>query len=473
MPREASTGYRCSPCAASIGARRVLSTLVVSIGIAIATTLGGVPSRASDPPAIAVAGPAGAFRPDDEPIADPFPVRRVRVSESQLPDLVKQLEIGPLVRMTRTEFEARMRAAGRAATDAKIAPRITDARYTAKLVGADLVGTAELDIVNSAGTPRFLPLDSLRLALGPATWADGREAIIGSPTGRSAIAAWVDRSGQQTLKFAWSLSGTVELGERRFEIRVPPSPTALLTLELPEGQIPIAPVSNVLLTGPFPVKGDPPHAKWLFRFGDRPRLDFAIPTAGNPGGFAAAALVARYDFSPGEVACGFEYDIRPAKGTVGEWAFTVDPGLRVTDVVVNNRAGWVLDPPTATGGPRRLRVMLHQPGAGGKILVSAVAPFPDSSRPPGAPLPIVRPVGAVLDDEVLELRLVPGLRLDGWNTGDYRLTDSQVLADQTRALSLVGTLLPPGADRQFRRAPQLRVSFGARVLDNGANRVAV
>ena len=167
--------------------------------------------------------------------------------------------------------------------------------------------------------------------------------------------------------------------------------------------------------------------------------------------------MARYDLAPAQLLGGFEYDLRPSRGTVGEWVFSVDPGLRVTDVVVNNRAGWTIDPPESPGGPRILRVALHQPGAGGKVLISTVAPFPDPTRPVGAPLPGVRPVGANLDDETIEIRLAPGLKPENWHAGDYRLTDAQVLADQGRLLTLTGTLLLAGSDQPFRRLPALRI----------------
>ncbi len=424
--------------------------------VAVATAVGAASGGGPPPAGQAIAGAAARVPPDDTHVDDPFPIRRFRATEAQLPELLKQPDIGPLVRLPRSDFENRVRAAGRVVADARIVPRITDARFKAALRGGDLVGTAELDLTNPSDSPRFLPLDLLRLALGSAKWADGRDAVVGIPPGGTTPAVWVEKAGRQTLKLAWSLAGTAEPGERRFELRVPAAAMAVLELELPIGQVPTAPASDALLTGPFPVEGDPPRAGWQVRFGGRSRLDLAVRPAGNPGVTAAAALVAKYDLSPGQLACGFEYDLRPAKGTVGEWEFTVDPGLRVTDVVVNNRAAWAIEPPETAGGPRRLRVTLHQPGAGGKVLVSGAAPFPDPSRPADAPLPVVRPVGAILDDEAIEIRLAPGLKSTSWNPGDYRVSDSQVLIDQTRTLTLTGTLLPPGANQSFRRPPTLR-----------------
>ena len=180
---------------------------------------------------------------------------------------------------------------------------------------------------------------------------------------------------------------------------------------------------------------------------------------------AQAKLAARYDLAPGQLTAAFEYDLHPARGSAGEWTFTADPGLRITDVVTNNRAGWTVDPPATPGGQRRVRVSLRQPGPGGKVLITAVAPFPDSARP-DAPLPAIRPLNAVLDDEKLELRIAPGLKVEAWSAGDYRLTEATTAAtapppgaaDQSRVLSLVGTLLPAGADEAFRRMPAIRTA---------------
>ena len=429
------------------------------LGVALAAALGiirGGSSAAADGPTQTVAGPAAALAPD-APIADPFPIIRLRTDEAHVSELLKQLKPGPLVLLSRSDFEGRVRAAGRAAADAKIQPRISDVRIRATLTGGDLVGTAELDVTNPAPTARFLPLDPLRIALAQAAWGDGKEAVAGIPSSGGTAALWVDRPGLQTLKLDWSLAGTAEFGEHRFELRVPTAPTATLSLVLPSGQVPTSPASDVLITGPFPV-ADTTRWEWRFRFGGRPRLDFAVRPAGNSGVTTSASLVAKYDITPGLLTCGFEYDLHPAKGTVGEWAFNVEPGLRVTDVVVNNRAGWVVDPPTTPGGSRILRVALHQPGAGGKVLVSAVAPRPDLGQSADAPLPVVRPVGANLDDETIEIRLAPGLKPEHWHAGDYRLTEAQVLPDQSRSLTLTGTLLPAGADRSFRQMPHFHAA---------------
>ena len=319
------------------------------------------------------------------------------------------------------------------------------------------MGTGEVDLVNTSPTPQFLALDpheTNRLALISPSWSDGRGAIVGmAPNG--AISVWVDRPGRLTLKFNWSAAGVMEFGERRFELRLPHSVSSELELELPIGQRPSAP-SDLLLTGPFPLAGEPGRAAWRFRFGERPRvLNLAIRQTTSKVVTASSALAAQFEIAPGQVTTTFEYDLRPARVTAGEWLFSVDPGLRITGVVINNLAKWSIEPTAAPGGSRLLRIELNQPSVGGRVVVSAVAVFPDSSRPADSPLPFIRPVGALLDEETLEIRISPEMKPDKWSPGDYRLTDSQILTDQSRIIRLYGTLLPAGADRLFRQPPTL------------------
>ncbi len=424
---------------------------------AVGTALGAVPR----PPADAIV----RSTLDLVPAEDPFPIHRIRSTDARLPELLKELEPGPVVRMPRSDFESKVRAAGRAVHQAKHGARVVDATYTAELDGGDLTGTAELGVLNASGATGFLSLDPLKLAVAGAKWADGAEAVwavLPTPVPNvNAPAVWVDRDGRRALRFAWSLTGTMEPGERRFELRVPLCLTATLELNLPAEQVPTA-SADVLLTGPFEVSGKPARRVWRLRFGGRAKLEFAVRTGGAPSVSATAALVAKYELSPGQLTAAFEYELHPTRGSVGEWTFTADAGLRITEVIANNRAGWVVDPPLVPNGPRHVRVSLRQPGPGGKILINAVAPLPDPARLADAPLPAVRPVGAVIENEVVELRVAPGLKIDSWAPGDYRLTDAvnppPGAIDQTRVLSLVGTLLPAGVDESFRRMPAVRTA---------------
>lgn len=425
--------------------------------LVVAVVAGGAVAAVPRPPVKLVVRSAVEYLP----VEDPFPIRRVRGNDSRLPELLKELEPGPIVRLPRAEFESRVRAAGRVVAATKQTARVVDAMYFAELDGAELTGTAEIGILNGRGVTGFTPLDPLRLAVRSAKWADGSEAILAVPPGANAPAVWMDRDGRRVLQLGWSLAGTTEPGERRFELRVPHCATSALELLLPAKQIPTA-SSDVLLTGPFTAPGKPALRLWRLRFGGRSKVEFAIRADGMAGSIAEAKLAAKYELTSGQLTAAFEYELHPARGSVSEWAFMADPGLRITDVVANNRAGWTVDPPAMPNGPRRVRVSLRQPGPGGKVLISAVAPFPDPNRPTDS-LPTIRPLNAVLNDEKLQIRVAAGLKLDSWAPGDYRLTESIALpgllpgaVDSFRVLSLVGTLLPPGTDVAFRRMPSLR-----------------
>ncbi len=425
--------------------------------LVLAVAAGGAVASVPQPPLKLAARAALDAIPTD----DPFPIRRVRADAALLPDLLKQLEPGPVVRLPHAEFESRVRAAARAVVAARRTARVVDATYAATLESGELTGTAELGILNAHAATGFTALDPLRVAVRAAKWTDGGEAVLAVPPGETAAAVWVERPGRRVLQLNWSLAGTSEPGERRFDFRVPPCPASVLELNLAAGEVPTV-SADALLTGPFPVPGKPARRLWRLRFGGRSKVEFAVRAAGDTGGIARASLAARYQFSPGQLEASFEYELHPAHGSVGEWSFLADPAIRITDVVTNNRAGWSVDPPATPGGKRRVRVSLRQPGPGGKVLISAVAPLPERTRSDDT-LPVVRPVKAVLESEKLELRIASTLKVEAWNAGDYRLTGAAEMpailgSDPARVLSLTGTLLPPGSAEPFRRMPSVRVS---------------
>ena len=386
--------------------------------------------------------PAALF-PTPPAADDPFPIQRYRVAEAQLGAALKSLDGGATVRLSRPDFEARVRKAS--AVAARPVPRLTDATYSATLVGGDLTGTAELGVTNTG----VLLFDAFKPAVRSATWADGREAVVGNLGGASGV--WVEKA--DTLQLKWSLAGAPDGAGQRFELRVPPTPVAVLNLELSADQTPTVANDDAMLTGPFPASEG--RRGWRLRFGGRGRLEFTVRGSDSPdAGFAEAQLVARYDLTPDQLACSFEYDMQPSRGPVGEWVFALGAGVQVTDVVVNNRAAWRVEPGKSPAD-RKLRVTLRQPGPGGKIVISAAAPLAD------APLPVVRPVNAVVQDERLELRVAPELQPHAWNPGDYRLTNAIVGPDQSRTLILLGALLAPGSEGPFRRAPTLKLADAA------------
>lgn len=397
------------------------------------------------------------------PLDDPFTIRRVRLTEVQLAALGKQVDLGPLVRLPREEFEVRVRKAAETVRETRSPVQIIEAKYKAELRGTDLVGTAEWVLLNPNPRATAFVADPFKLAVRSARWADGSAAVLGVlgpgfPPGPALLV----EPGRQVLTLEWSVMGVAEPGQRRFVLQVPPSPLASLELDLPSNRTAGPGDADVLVTGPFPAF-DSKRRLWQFRFGNSPKLEINIPmngTAAEVHDFARASLAARYDIEPGQMNCVFEYDLEPARGSVGEWLFDIDPSLSITDVAVNDRAGWQVEPTSVPGKLAVLRVRLRHPGPGGKVLITALAPPPDATDP-NRSLPFVRPQNGLVGEERVHLHVGPDSKLMGWSVGDFRLDDSRAAADHSLNLAFAGSLLPNGSKQTFRRPPGVAVAGAA------------
>ncbi|MCS7021716.1 MAG: hypothetical protein NZU63_07815 [Gemmataceae bacterium] len=391
--------------------------------------------------------PASSPREDD---TDPLPVRRLRVMPAQLPEVIKQLELGPLRRVGRQEFEQQLRQARRLLAETRQSPLLSELRLTAVLEGNDLIGQAECDIVHTGSEPRLLVLEPWRAALGAATWSDGRGAVVGLPAGSNQLAVWVERSGNQTLRCDWSAAGTFALNERRFDLRWPLASTAWMTLDLPTGLFP-AVSGEVLVTGPHPV-ANPQLRRWRIRFSGRSRLDLIIRPVVNPPSVTVTEVRSRLDLQAGGWQCAYEFDLHPVHGNGGTWTFQLDPQLLVTDVISTPRANWSIDGSPSDKSGRLLQVTLPPTSIPGRLLIQALAPPPAAAA---VQLPWLRLQNGIVLREAIEVRLSPDWKIQHWAVGDYRLIQAAVTADGTQVLSLQGHWLAPGNNRPYRRLPQL------------------
>jgi hypothetical protein len=73
--------------------------------------------------------------------AEPVPLRRVLLTPDRLPQEMKRVQQGALVRLPRDEFEELVRRAARGA--AREAPQLVEARYRAALGEESLAGTGQ------------------------------------------------------------------------------------------------------------------------------------------------------------------------------------------------------------------------------------------------------------------------------------------------------------------------------------------
>lgn len=182
-------------------------------------------------PLVAVAG--GLASVDGESIdspEDPFPLRRVFVPSNQLAACLASATNGPYVRISRTEFEAKVRAATRAKADPS--PHLVAATYSATFAEGRMSGTGTWAVAYPNERPGPVLLNPLRIAVRNATWENGTPAVIYRPaTGPPVL--WADPTSGTTVRFDWSARAVEEPRERRFDLRLPVAAISTFDLTLP------------------------------------------------------------------------------------------------------------------------------------------------------------------------------------------------------------------------------------------------
>ena len=430
----------------AVAATRAGLLIAAGLVVGLAAHAGG-----SQPDPLGAVADAAARPAPPDPVFDPFPIRRVFVTGDRLTAALGQAARGTLVRLPRDEFEAKVRAASAAASGPP--PRLVEARYKATLSDAGLTGTAEWKV--AAAGPGLLPLEPLRQAVSNPK-AGGAPVVLfrGEGIGRAGVFARIDRAGDSAVSLDWSARGAEEPAAERFDLAFPPAAVASLDLDLPADRVPAVASADQLLTGPFPGPAADRRV-WRVAFGGQVRVDLTVRRPGHPDeppAVVRANRTARYDLTPGQAACTFEFDPEALRGPVAEFVFEADPGLRVVDVTGPGRPAWRVQP-GAPGAPTRVRVTAADPAAAGRIVVTAFALLPAS---PGEwSCPAVRLVGGLPGEDRIELRIDPELKFLGLAPGDYRVTTAA--ADRGYRVSLTGSLLPAGDARADRRPPSVRV----------------
>ena len=396
---------------------------------------------------------------------DPFPIRRVLLPSNRLAAELERAKQGILVRLTRTDFENRVRKAALGLRERSDPPLLVEARYRAKLLrdGLDdnaLSGTAEWKIFHGGTGLALMPLDSLDIALKNARWIDNRPALIGKlePRPQAGLSLLVDGSGQHSLALEWTSRGLAEPGELRFDLAVPVSPLASLELELPIGLTPILTHEEAMLSGPFAIDGSERHQNWRIAFGGLGHLEISLRSATSTGGPQPpiqSATSTRQEVSPGLVLSQSTFEFKVLRGDVSELIIEHDPDLTVSDVEVNNLEGWRALPGT-TGGRKRISIRLREPARGGqiRIVATSVVPFNQATFWTS---PAMQIAGAIPRGESIRLRVAPDLRMVEWSNGSFRFLKSEFAADGSQLLSLESTLLPENQANPVRPSARFRL----------------
>jgi hypothetical protein len=391
---------------------------------------------------------------------------RIPASPERIPDLLREIQQGTLVKMPLTEYEQRLR---RLREGKPAGPRLVETVFKARLhedAGrrgqAYLSGSASWTILNPA-SPGVLNLTPLTLALQK-TRFENRDALVGDFDGEQP-GLLLDQTGKQTVLFDFTARGDHTPDGINFDWRVPAAPLAQLELNLPPGRTPT--VAAGCLVSPPEAAETPDRRLWRIRFANRSDLGLKISPAAHetpaasPGGpLVIDSVHSQHKLTPEGEASEFAFDLRISARGMRSLAFACDAPLQPYQAELQ------------TGDPARLERLEWQPGAAGngrslltlhfrealsgtlhpRILCRA--PLPIAPAVWICPAVVLHPGNLMPRTETIDLAWSPRLQLDRWQAGDYRISAADTKKeDGTRSLALIGSGLPGGAPSR----PQARL----------------
>lgn len=410
-------------------------------------------------------------------LAEPIPLRRLKVSVERLAEEMRRQGDGEFVRRGRGEFEELVRAAARAVVGRRKSPRLLEARYRATLmavanasgskarVRADsdgergvstprlaasltaphrelmLVGSAEWKVNNPKGGPALLPLAGLNLAIRSSRF-ENRDAFLADvPEGTS---LFVDEPGEHTVTLEWSSRAEARPDGIHVQLQLPECPTAVLELELPSGHSVITSPGNPV-AGPTRAER-PDRQLWTIGCGGRSSLALVIRHVqpDRPAILFATQRAVQKIAADG-VHATHTFTINTLQQDLTELLIHLDERLRPLEVTGADIEGWEF----ASGErdvstPQVLNIKTTRPVRELTFQLTAVGPLGGLSWES----PSVTVVGAVPRGETLELWLHAGLVFNAWKPGDFRLTDSTSRpGDAYRVLTLQGGAIADNGER--------------------------
>jgi hypothetical protein len=376
-----------------------------------------------------LAGRAAAQAPSAVP-----PIRTVLVPPERVPALLEKSSRGVLVQLPQAEFDKRLKQAEAAAAKPDDSPCLVRANYRAELndlapdkgsrrVGVipALVGRGDWTILNPGPAAGVLPLPKLRLPLQNVK-LDDADVVLGELLSKGP-ALWVEKKGQQTVTFDWSLRGSTGAGEIHFDFQAPPCAASLLELTLPaDYRVSVSPPS-VLLQGPD-FGGSPKWRVWRLNFAGRSKVSLVLRRTSGRDSMPTLLLAgtqARQQLFPDRQLAEYKVTVEALHQPLQELTFDLDRELRPTEVTCTGlplRDWEVRQPEKGKAGSPVLIVRLREPLRGQPVFrIVAEAPL-SAGRWVS---PTLRLRGAVTRLETLELRVHPDTELADWTSGGFRL----------------------------------------------------
>ncbi len=389
--------------------------------------------------------------------------RRLLLLPERLPEELKRVHDGVLVRMPVAEFDALVERAAQSAKR-RVSPQLIEAWYHATLNEENLIGEGQWKLVHNGPGSGLLSLQSFNLALRQARFENG-DALIAAFDGKTP-ALLVESPGERTVSLDWSARAESGPEGLQFHLEMPPCPVALLELDVPAGRAVTVLNDSALLSGPHEAeKRD--LRRWKVVCGgrqqvDRQRIDLRIYPAEQQavGAHSQRALFVHQKttqkLKPEGLDAAFELTLDSLSSGIRELVCDCDPTLRLREVV-----GPGVDDYSFNAGdehkPSRLTIRLHESVRAGTWKIICLAPLKGETgdtrgqtsslddpqsivwRSPGLHL-----INGVSRGETLSLWLDPDLRAENWDPGSFRLNSSDLdRATGVQVLTLSGGGLGP------------------------------
>lgn len=371
-------------------------------------------------------------------------MRRIVIPATRLQAEIERARPGVLVQLARPDLEALVQRAAAAREALKNPPRLVKASYTAVLEGHALVGGGQWSISHAGPSVAVVPLGGLNLALSKVKSADGGAAVLAdlNPDGPGLL---VERAGDQSFFFDWSLRGAVVPNGLKFNIQVPPSPVSAFELKLPADHVVLVSQGEILLTGPHDAE-NPEKRTWRIQFSGRAQAEILVRRpieAERMPPLLLAQVQNKQRITPSRVSADFEFNLDILHAVLNELVFECDPSLQPLEVACRNAdvQSWE----HTAGDPSRLTVRfrgaLHGPLQGLRIRCQAPRLPEDTAW--HSPWMRLRGRGArdenvkvIVRGENLQIVIDPDVNMERWNAGDFRLTSSTTDANGSQVLSL-------------------------------------
>jgi hypothetical protein len=366
----------------------------------------------------------------------------------RLPEELKRVQDGVLVRLPVAEFDALVEHAAQARTR-KLPPRLLEARFHATLKDESLIGEGHWKLVHTGPGPGLLSLQPFNLALRQTRFENG-DALIAAFDGKTP-ALLVETPGERTVSLDWSARAEAGPEGLQFHLDLPPCPVAVLELDVPAGREVTVLNDGSLLSGPHEAETADLRRWKIVCHGrqrvDRQRVDIRIHPADHLGAGADLPLVpfvhqkTTQKLHPDGLDATFELTLDGLSRGIRELICECDADLRPRNVVGPGVEGYSFQ---ASDGnkPSRLTIQLREPVRAGTWQVLCLAPMNNGTggsrsiawRSPGLHLANGVPRG-----ETLTLWLHPELRIENWDPGNFRLSSSDLdRATGSQILTLLG-----------------------------------